>query len=440
MSQSATFSTLQRLGYNFVSLVLLQGINYLVPLITIPYLVRVMGIDQFGLLSFVMAVTLYGVMVTDYGFDLSATKLVSMHRDEPEKLNEIFSAVLTIKAILAVAYMVVIAFLTLTVEKFSCVSNLFFIAYLIVIGQVLFPVWFFQGIEEMRYITIMNAFSKLFFIVMILLFVKGKEDIDLVLWFNGIGTMVAGLWAFFLAKRRYGVFFSKLSYKTLRHYLADGWYIFTSRIAVELYSSANIIILGFFAPNAVVGYYAIVEKIIHAMGNVLEPVTRAVYPYLAKLYRNSKERFFKRNMQLSLLIFLSMLPVTLGTIYFAQEILRIIIGHPPEPEVVKMLQLASVVLIGYLYGSQFTNMLVTLGETKMLNAIVMIAGALNLLLAPLVLYLGGGAMGLIWILIFIDFFIVITKGYFVYVKFRPQYVGSDHRSESSGLRHSGSNG
>ena len=440
MSQKAAPSTLQRLGYNFLSLVVLQGINYLVPLITIPYLVRVMGIDQFGLLSFVMAVTLYGVMVTDYGFDLSATKLVSIHRHEPRKLNEIFSAVLIIKGALAILYMLIITLLTFFVEKFSSVAPLFWIAYLIVIGQVLFPVWFFQGIEEMRYITIMNAFSKLFFIVMILVFVKGREDIDLVLWFNGTGTLIAGLWALFLVLRRYGIRLQRVSYEKLWHYLVDGWYIFTSRIAVELYSSANIIILGFFASNAVVGYYAIVEKIIHAMGNVLEPLTRAVYPYLAKLYRDSSELFYKRNVQLSLLIVAMMLPVTLGTAYFAQEILQIIIGHPPRPEVVHMLQLASVVLVGYLYGSQFTNMLVTIGETKVLNAIVMIAGVLNIILAPLVLYLGGGAMGLIWILILVDFFIAITKGYFVYVRLKPRYFGVGYSSDPRGSVHSGSKG
>jgi PST family polysaccharide transporter len=86
---------------NFLSLTALQGINYLVPLITFPYLVRVLGVDQFGLFSFIMAIILYAEIITDYGFDLSATKHIALERDNPQKVNEIFSSVIMIKSMMA---------------------------------------------------------------------------------------------------------------------------------------------------------------------------------------------------------------------------------------------------------------------------------------------------------------------------------------------------
>jgi len=90
-------TTLKRLSDNFVSLVVLQFINYLLPLFLIPYLIRILGIEGFGIYSFVLAIIMYGVQMSDYGFELSATYHISLNRDNQEKINEIFSSVLSIK-------------------------------------------------------------------------------------------------------------------------------------------------------------------------------------------------------------------------------------------------------------------------------------------------------------------------------------------------------
>jgi PST family polysaccharide transporter len=405
-------TTLKRLGDNFLSLVILQGINYLVPLIVFPYLVRVLGIDGFGLYSFVFAIVMYGVMLSDYGFDLSATKLISLHSNNKTKTDEIFSSVMIIKFAISLIYLLVLTLLVLFVDKFSQHAYLYFIGFGFVIGQVLFPIWFFQGIEKMRYITILNAVSKLIFTLLILIYVHNPDDLYLVLLFNSLGSIVAGVIALYIAVKKFHISFYMPALQQIKYYLKDGWYIFTSRVAVELYVTSNVIILGFFASNEIVGYYSIVEKIVRAIGSMLEPLTRTVFPYLAKVYEESKELFFKRNIQLFFLILTIMLPMALIVYFNARWILSVVSGEEPNALMVKLLHIFSFILVFYLYGHQFTNMLVTLNKTKLLNNIVIIAGILNIIFAPLVIYFFG-VVGLVSLNVTIALFIASTKGYYL---------------------------
>jgi PST family polysaccharide transporter len=413
-------STFVRLLDNFLALSTLQAVNYLVPIIIFPYLVRVLGVEQFGLFSFVMAVINYGVIITDYGFDLAATKHISTYRDLKEKVDEVFSSVIIIKMAMAVAFLFVLTLLILGVEKFWQHASLYYLAFGVVIGQVLFPGWFFQGIEKMRYITILNALSKIVFALAIFLFVHDSTDLPLVLLFNALGGIVAGTAAFWIAYRQFGVRFVWQSRERLLFYLKDAWYIFTSRVAVQLYQSINIIILGFFVSNTLVGYYSIAEKIVRALGNIMSSLTRALYPYLGNLYQESVALFYKRNMMLTFLIFFIMAPIAAGTYLYAQEILALVMGmEPPPPVAVNLLKIFAPVLTIYLYGNQFTNILVILNEKKLLNSIVVIAGLLNLLFAPWIIYFFG-VVGLMWINVFFSLFIFVVKGYYIFIKFRKR--------------------
>ncbi len=412
-------STLHKLSDNFISLFLLQGVNYLVPLIVFPYLVRVLGVDGFGVYNFIFYVIWMGVVISDYGFDLSATKLISVNRDKSEKIDEIFSAVLIIKAMLAFLFLIFLTLLIITFDKFAKEWMLYYLAFGFVIGQVLFPTWFFQGIERMRYITALNALSKILFTLLIFLFIDSREDLDLLFIFNSLGAITAGSIALYIAVKHFGVNLKKISVKTLKFYMLDGWYIFLSRLGVEMYTSLNIILLGFFVNDTILGYFSIVEKIIRAIGNILEPLTRAAYPYLSKVYKSDPSSFFRKNIQLSIIIAVIMIPLSFGVYFYGYFLLELVSGEKPG---ILLLQINSIlvwILIIYLYGSQFTNILVILSETKLLNQIIVSALVINLITAPLVLYFFG-IIGFSWLYVFIGFFISFVKGYFVYFKFRKK--------------------
>jgi PST family polysaccharide transporter len=141
-------------------LYVLQGLNYLVPLAVLPYLIRVLGIERYGLIAFAQAFAQYFVILTDYGFNLSATKRIALIRDDNAEVSSVFWSVLLIKVGLMVLGMIVSAVIVFSVPRFRPDAALYAIAYVAVVGNVLFPVWLFQGMEQMRYISVVTGGAK----------------------------------------------------------------------------------------------------------------------------------------------------------------------------------------------------------------------------------------------------------------------------------------
>lgn len=265
-----------------MSLSVLQGVSYLLPLVTLPYLVRVLGVDKFGLIAFAQAFIQYFLVISDFGFDLSATREIAINRNDNDKISEIFSSVLIIKSTMLIVCFIILLVLCNSVEVFRTNAVVLYYTFIWIIGQMFFTVWFFQGMETMKFITIFNVVAKLFFTVCIFIFIKDESDYIYVPLINGFGFLITGIFAMIFAIRCFPIRVYVPTIAILRTYFVDSSQFFLSRASVSLYTSSNAVVLGLFTNNSMVGYYSAAEKIYKALQMMYQPIAQALYPHVAK--------------------------------------------------------------------------------------------------------------------------------------------------------------
>ncbi|MFZ0021996.1 oligosaccharide flippase family protein, partial [Acinetobacter sp.] len=143
----------KRLLENLFSLSVLKLVNAVLPFITLPYLIKVLGFQQYGAIVLALSLITYFQAVTDYGFNLSATREIAQHRHSNKQLSYIYSKTMISKIILLIFSLFCLCGLILCIPQFRADFLIYSLMCLILIGQTLFPEWFFRGVEQMRYIT-----------------------------------------------------------------------------------------------------------------------------------------------------------------------------------------------------------------------------------------------------------------------------------------------
>jgi PST family polysaccharide transporter len=339
---------------NIFFLGLMQGANYILPFITIPYLVRTIGIEKYGLVAFAQSFAAYFVIFTDYGFSLSATKLISINRDNSQKISEVFSSVLFVKlafVILSVIFSTVIIF---SFKKFYSEYEIFYFSLLILIGQMLFPVWLFQGLEKMKYITFINILIKLFFTLCIFIFIRQEKNYLYVPLINSLGFLVGGLVAFYIAIKQFNIKFS-FNLANIKNQLIDGWHLFLAILSTNIYRNANTFFLGLVSTNTAVGYYALASKIIISLQALMSPIGQSLYPHLSKKYHTiSRKDAIKNLFSIAKYYGLILFVIVFLVLIFSNFIIKIIAAKPMIEAAIDMRVLSFVIFFGsfnYLFGT-----------------------------------------------------------------------------------------
>lgn len=322
-----TISEYRGLIKNYSSLGLVQLSNYILPLITLPYLSRVLGVDFFGLVMMAQAIMIYLTIITDYGFNLSATKEIAKNRDNLSKVSEIFCSVFIIKiTLLVISFLILISIIEL-IPLFKTHSLLFYFSFLIVVGNTFLPTFLFQGIEKMSFLAFFNLFAKIGFTGLIFIVIQSSSDYYLVHGLWGLSYIIVNLVSFYIIITKLKIKVKIPVIATIKTYYQLSFEYFLSRVAVAVYLNANIIIIGVLLSPENAGYYSGAEKLIFAITTFYAPLIETIYPYVS---RSKNIRFIKK------LLIISVSINTIGCIvafFLAPILIPLILGSEFIPSI-----------------------------------------------------------------------------------------------------------
>jgi PST family polysaccharide transporter len=336
--------------------------------------------ELYGLIAFSTAFVFYFQVITDYGFNLTATREIALHRNNQPKIIEIYNSVMIIKSFLLIACFIIMTIIVFSFKILRDNYEIYYLTYGIVIGNVLLPTWLFQGMEKMEYMTILNFISKVSFTTLIFVFVTKKEDYLLVPIFTSAGYIISGLLSFSIIKKSFKIEFSKQSIKILKTYIKDGWYVFLSQLKITFFSSSNILILGIFTGNVEVGYFSSAEKIIRTLSAFHTPVVNAMFPYISKNIRITPVKIINQIYKVAKLGAIAYI-ILLSILFIYSENIIFLMFDALLPPVVITLRIILIIPLCVFLNNLFgTQILLNIGKDKLFFRVLLFTALINMLL------------------------------------------------------------
>jgi PST family polysaccharide transporter len=358
---------------NARALLIIQVANQLLPLVLIPYLARTLGAATYGVVSYGLSIVAIAGILTDYGFNLSATLQISKAREDVVQVNKLVGAIFSCKVLLSLIASGAVIIYALTTSKYAEHEYFLLLLVIPIIAQAFQPVWFFQGIEKMGYIAWFTLASRLLYVAFVFKFVTQASDYYILAIVNGVSQLMAlGLSLIFMFKENYWPRWPGFAQciDTIKASTPFFW----SRAAVSTYTAGGALFLGLYGNSLQVAYYAAAEQLYKGGQSLFAPLAQALYPNLARTH-NFKLLF--RILKATLLI--CVLGMLFG-IFAGEWLIALLFGNTFNGSYVVLLVFLVTltvntpsVLLGY-------PLLGALGQAGKANKSVMIAGALQLVL------------------------------------------------------------
>jgi O-antigen/teichoic acid export membrane protein len=381
-----------------LALSVLQVANMVLPLATLPYLFRVLGPDHFGAYVFAQAVIAYLGLLTDYGFNWSATGEIAKVQNDRDAVSRIFWKTQAAKSLIACVGLVLLVLGVLLVPKFIELRPIMFATFPFVVGTVLFPQWLFQGLERMSFVTVATLSARLLVIPATYLLVHSPADTWRAALITSMSTVVAGLFSLTMIARMKLITFRLPGVSDVVEAFREGWHVFLATAAVSLYTTTNSVLLGFLTGNVTLGYFGAADKIRNMTQSLISPLSNALYPRMNALFAEDIVKAYalvrKALYAMSAIMFVASVMLWV----LAPWIVRIGMGPQYGPVVDVLRWMAFVPWLVALNNILGLQMMLPLGMKKKFSEILLGSGVFNVaLLVPLSLRFGarGAAMSIL---------------------------------------------
>jgi PST family polysaccharide transporter len=361
---------------------MLNLMNMIIPLIILPFLTLKLGLEGYGQWSFYFAFASLQSLFIGFGFDLSATKEIASVRDTSEKVNLIFWNVLYSKLVIF-TFVLILTSLYFFIFESEIEYQYIYLLVGILIGNVFFPNWLFQGMEEMVIITGVNFFFKTIYVVLLFVTIHDTNDIFILAILTSTIQIAIGFTGFFIAIRRYDLRFIHPNIRRIYSVIINSSFYFLSRLSNNSLRYIITLTIGYVFNEFYLGIYAISEKLYFAFNSFLSGVTsQTIFPYMA----NKKDlKIFKNIFKI---VILSTILLSLLYIFISDKVLRLIISQ--EEAISYVVDLSSIMILTSFMNSISTligfPLLANFGFVNYANKSIIIAFLITMLLM-LIFYL-----------------------------------------------------
>lgn len=270
-----------------------QLFNLVTPLLVVPYIVSVCGEENFGKTAVGMAIAFFLIVFIDFGSDIIGVREVSVNRDNPELLNKIFTTTYVVKGIILLLVLTVASIIFHSFPYFKSEKIMFTLGLSVLIGQFLNPTWFLQGIENVKWITLLNIVSKCIYLLGIFFTIKKESDYIYVNLWWGLGMIVSNFLVFIWIIKKHQFSFLMVNKDEVFKHIRNDFSMFSSQIFVSLQLYAPVVLISYFGNNLMAGQYRIVEQIIVIFKTYIFLFFNYVFPKVCYLIETDFKRGIK---------------------------------------------------------------------------------------------------------------------------------------------------
>lgn len=383
----------QSVKVNYILNLINTGTQMLFPLITFPYVCRVIEADGIGQINFFQSIISYISLFTCLGIPMYAIREIARDRSDVVQMNRTAMEILLLHSMLTLVGYAIVAILCLTVPQIQVNIPLFLILSLTIFFTAIGCEWFYQGIEDFKYITIRGLIIKTVSVVLLFIFVKSKTDLLYYGCYTVFGVLGGNIFNFFRLRKyihRENIIFSELHIK--RH-VKPVLKVFSFSVVTSIYLQLNTVLLGFLKNTLAVGYFAAATKVMQMLLTMSACLGSVMMPRASHLIAENKEDEFNRLIQKSYDFTLAIaLPMTIGLIFCAPSLITALCGVKFEHSILPSQIIAPIILmvaISNVFGIQ------VLFPKGKINVVTLCCGIgavadliLNLCLIPFFSYIG----------------------------------------------------
>lgn len=279
---------------NFIIYGFGQAVNLISPLLVIPYIVFVCGEEGLGKAGVGFSFALIAIVLVDYGSYINGTKEVSINHSDRTILEEKFTTIYLSKLILLVSVIIISSIIIFSIPFFQKDKSQLLLSLFIVVGQFINPTWFFQGIQNFKWISIINVLSKVIYISSVFLFIKRPEDYIYINFFIGIGSIIASSLGFFWIYNHYSFSLKNYSFPKAFALIKNEFTLTTSQLFFSFYQYAPIILISYVCGDFIAGQYRIIDQIIMIFRTYFQMFFNFIYADIClQIYTNVKTGIYK---------------------------------------------------------------------------------------------------------------------------------------------------